>query len=174
MKDHSISNTPQKILIFGNSGSGKSTLARTFSQSNHTAHLDLDTLAWLPTQPPQRMPLSESEWAIKQFMNENDQWVIEGCYTDLLALAADEATEIIYLDLSIDDCIKNAKGRPWEPHKYASKQAQDDNLDMLISWICDYHTRNDVFSKKSHEAFFNNFHGKKTRLSTRPDTSEIC
>ncbi len=171
MKNHSISDISQKILIFGNSGSGKSTLARAFSQSNNTAHLDLDILAWLPTQPPQRMPLSESEWAIEQFMSENDQWVIEGCYTDLLELVIDDATEIIYLDLPVEQCIENAKQRPWEPHKYPSKQAQDDNLDMLINWIKNYNSRGDVFSKAAHDVFFNHYSGKKTRYTHRQDYS---
>lgn len=36
------------ILIVGNSGSGKSTLATRLERELGIAHLDLDTLAWLP------------------------------------------------------------------------------------------------------------------------------
>jgi len=157
------------ILIFGNSGSGKSTLAQSMSKSKNLAHLDLDNLAWLPTNPPQRMPLSESEWAITQFTNEQNGWVIEGCYIDLLELVLDDATEIIYLDLPVEQCVENAKQRPWEPHKYPSKQAQDDNLDMLINWIQDYGSRDDVFSKTAHDNFFDHYSGKKTRYTDKQD-----
>ena len=75
------------------------------------------------------------------------------------------ATNIIFLDLSISQCIINAKNRPWEPHKYSSKQAQDDNLDMLITWIKDYDTRVDTFSKHAHQKFYENFQGTKKHIT---------
>ena len=57
-----------KILIFGNSGSGKSTLARHLCKTQGLAHLDLDTLAWKPTSPPERKPIDESLEEIKAFI----------------------------------------------------------------------------------------------------------
>jgi len=152
----------RKILLFGNSGSGKSTLARKLCESDGLAHLDLDTVAWQPTNPPTRKPLDESKQAIEAFMADRDGWVIEGCYTDLLMLASDQSTEIIYMDLPIDLCVSNAKKRPWEPHKYASKEAQDTNLAMLINWIKDYCSRDDTFSKAAHAKFYTDYSGKKT------------
>jgi len=156
----------KKILIFGNSGSGKSTLAADISRSNVIAHLDLDSLAWLPTNSPERAPLSISSKEIHAFISKNNSWVIEGCYTDLLEIVCTNATEIIFLNLPIELCIKNAKNRPWEPHKYSSKEAQDDNLSMLIDWIEQYIKREDVFSYKSHIEFYNRFHGKKLMVTT--------
>lgn len=150
-----------KTLIFGNSGSGKSTLAQKLCAAKKSAHLDLDTLAWLPTSPPERAPLPQSLLTINRFIQANSSWVIEGCYTDLLELVATEATKIIFLDLSIADCIANAKKRPWEPHKYPSKQAQDANLLMLIEWIKQYKTRQDDFSYARHYAFFQQYSGNK-------------
>ena len=40
-----------KILVFGNSGSGKTTFAKVLVISQQLAHLELDTLAWLPVTP---------------------------------------------------------------------------------------------------------------------------
>ena len=122
----------RKLLIFGNSASGKSTLAKQLAKSENLAHLDLDLLAWQPTNPPTRTALSESTLAIEHFMQQHNSWVIEGCYSDLLAIAEAQSSEIIFMNLPIDDCIINAKNRPWEPHKYDSKSAQDANLTMLI------------------------------------------
>jgi adenylate kinase family enzyme len=150
-----------KVLIFGNSGSGKSTLAKKISTQNNVAHLDLDTIAWQDTLPPTRMPITESEWQINQFTDLNDNWVIEGCYSDLLKRVINKADEVIFLNLSVDDCILNAKNRPWEPHKYESKQAQDSNLAMLIHWIAQYPEREDHFSQKAHSKLFDVFVGKK-------------
>ncbi len=155
----------KKVLIFGNSGSGKSTLAAQLSCSDSLTHLDLDTLAWLPSNPPQRAPLVQSQEKIQAFTEQHNSWVIEGCYTDLLTFVSHEATEIIFMNLSIDQCIDNARRRPWEPHKYPSKEAQDSNLPMLVDWITDYMTRQDVFSYQSHLLFYKQFTGKKTMLT---------
>ncbi len=125
----------RKILIFGNSGSGKSSLAKELSLNASLAHLDLDTLAWRPASPPERAPLAESAKEIVSFAVSNKAWVIEGCYTDLLEIVGSMANELIFLNLSVEQCVNNARRRPWEPHKYESKAAQDNNLEMLIDWI---------------------------------------
>ena len=98
-----------KILIFGNSGSGKSTLAKHLCKTQGLAHLDLDTLAWKPTSPPERKPIDDSEEEIKTFISSNDKWVIEGCYTDLLKIVEQQSTEIIFMNLPIESCISNTK-----------------------------------------------------------------
>ena len=152
----------KKILIFGNSGSGKSTLANKIANTEGMAHLDLDGLAWLPVSPPVRAHVAESSEKIQSFLAENNSWVIEGCYTDLLDLISSEATEIKFLNLPVDLCIENAKQRPWEPHKYETSKAQDDNLEMLIGWISQYVERDDVFSLQSHMKLYESFVGKKT------------
>lgn len=161
----------KKVLIFGNSGSGKSTLARSLSNAENLTHLDLDSYAWLNTTPPQRAPLEDSFERIKQFLKANQSWVIEGCYTDLLELLSSNASEIIFLNLPIENCLKNAKSRPWEPHKYASKQKQDENLAMLLNWIAQYDQRDDVFSHAAHLTFYTDFAGKKTMINNKFEIS---
>ncbi|MGB5278150.1 MAG: shikimate kinase [Gammaproteobacteria bacterium] len=151
-----------KIMIFGNRGSGKSTLAKKLVKEEGVAHLDLDSLAWLPETLPQRAPLANSKNKIENFVNHNDDWAIEGCYTDLLEIVAPLADVAIFMNLSIAQCVENAKKRPWEPHKYGSKEAQDDNLETLIKWIEHYRERDDVFSNSSHLRIYEQFAGKKS------------
>ena len=158
----------RRVLIFGNSGSGKSTLAKSLSVSHGLTHFDLDAIAWLDTDPPQRTPILDSARQINQFMAAHDRWVIEGCYADLLEIANDNATDVIFLNLSVEDCIANARRRPWEPHKYPSKAAQDANLEMLIGWISRYPTREDTCSLQAHQALFDSFHGAKTMKTINP------
>ena len=150
-----------KILIFGNSGSGKSTLAKELANSENLAHLDLDSLAWLPIMPPERTPLEMAKRKIQEFTKSHSNWVIEGCYTDLLEIAISEASELIFMNLTVEQCIENAKNRPREPHKYTSKAAQDKNLEMLINWIEQYPERDDVFSHKAHMDLYQKFPDKK-------------
>lgn len=155
-----------RVLIVGNSGSGKSTLAAKICEAQGLAHLDLDTLAWQATSPPQRELLSVSATAIDAFVRSSDGWVIEGCYTDLLELAAAHSTELIFLNLPTELCVANAKKRPWEAHKYESKSAQDANLPMLIEWIKQYSQRDDTFSLAAHSRFYQQYSGKKTLYTT--------
>ncbi len=152
----------RRILVFGNSGSGKSTLAARLAGEVGLAHLDLDSLAWLPTDPPQRMPLAQSLRLMSDFTSAHESWVVEGCYTDLLGALAERASEILFLKLSIEQCQQNARNRPWEPHKYPSRAAQDENLEKLLDWISQYESRDDVFSLAAHHKFYEDFPGTKT------------
>jgi len=86
----------RKIIVFGNSGSGKSVLAKKLRPTG-LAHLDLDTIAWDANPKPVRKPIDKSANMLNQFMNKHPKWVIEGCYSDLLALAAKSANEAIFM-----------------------------------------------------------------------------
>lgn len=158
-----------RIVVMGNSGAGKSTLAGRLAIEHGLAHLDLDTLAWLPTHPPQRAPLAESAAKIEAFATAHTGWVIEGCYADLLRIAADRCTQLIFLNPGTEACIANCRARPWEPHKYPSREAQDANLAMLLEWVRAYETRDDEFSLRAHRALFDEFRGDKREWTTRPD-----
>ncbi|MEZ5570291.1 MAG: AAA family ATPase [Halioglobus sp.] len=155
----------KRILLFGNSGSGKSTLAKRLSREHQLAHLDLDTVAWQPSAPTERRSLEESWQDILSFVQGSPAWVIEGCYTDLLEKAAPLSNEMIFLNPPIAVCVANARSRPWEAHKYSSKAAQDNNLDMLIDWIKGYTTRTDHFSYASHLNLYNGYTGNKQMIT---------
>lgn len=155
----------RKIIVFGNSGSGKSTLARALREEG-LAHLDLDVLAWLPTNPPERRPIEHAYVDIQQFMKENAEWVIEGCYADLLELVEPFATEAIFMNLPVHLCQENARNRPWEPHKYGSQAAQDENLEMLLDWIAGYAERSGALSFSAHRAIYDSFSGKKSEITS--------
>lgn len=128
------------------------------------AHLDLDLLAWLPSTPPERRPLDQAQEDIQNFINESPEWVVEGCYADLLELVKPLATEVIFMNLPVHLCQQNARSRPWEPHKYESKEAQDSNLTMLLDWIAEYVDRDDTLSYSAHLALYDGFQGKKRQI----------
>lgn len=154
----------QRIVIFGNSGAGKTTLAQQLARSGELAHLDLDTLAWLPGTPPARRPLADSAREVAHFTSHNPAWVIEGCYADLLELVLPECSELIFLNPGVEVCVQNCRARPWEPHKYASKAEQDANLAMLLDWVRAYDTREDELSLRAHRRLFKSFNGPKREV----------
>lgn len=151
-----------RLVIFGNSGSGKSTLAQARAEANDCPHLDLDTVAWLEdVEPPSRRPIPASQSLIAPFLADNNHWVIEGCYADLLALVTPHATELIFLNPGVETCLANSRARPWEPHKYESPAAQQANLEMLLKWIAQYPQREDEFSLQAHQKLYADFPGPK-------------
>ena len=75
------------------------------------------------------------------------------------------------MNLSVAQCIENAKGREWEPHKYPSKQAQDANLHMLLEWIADYPYRSGFFSQQAHLKLYERFQGDKKMYLHNPSAS---
>ena len=152
----------KKIIIFGNSGSGKSTLAKKLVNQYGLAHLDLDVLAWQEEViPPARKPIQASEESINAFLSTHPQWVIEGGYSDLLGLLLKSINKMVFLNPGVDQCIENCSQRPWEPHKYASLEAQNANLPMLLDWVREYPNREDEFSLSSHQKLFAEFTGEK-------------
>lgn len=155
-----------RVVIVGNSGSGKSTLSKRLE----LPHLDLDTLAWDPG--PKRRAIEQSRRELEPFIAE-DTWVVEGCYADLAAIALERATHLLFLHPGTEACIANAKERPWEPHKYASKEAQDANLAMLIEWIRDYETRTDELSLHAHRQLYGSYSGNKRELKSRAEIADF-
>ena len=155
-----------RVLVFGNSGSGKTTLAAALRRDHGLAHLDLDTLAWQSSSPPVRRELAESASDIRAFTAQHAEWVVEGCYADLLALLLDDATELVFMNPGVQVCERNCRARPWEPHKYASAEAQDRNLAMLLEWVRSYPTRDDACSLASHRRLFDAYDGVKREVGT--------
>ena len=156
----------QRVVILGNSGSGKSTLAKDYTVKYGLAHLDLDILAWQDTNPPTRKPLNDSAAQIDQFLEENQNWVIEGCYADLLRLVIKQANEVIFLNPGVETCVSNCRKRPWEPHKYKSKEEQNSHLKVLLDWVKHYPNRHDEFSLTAHQKLFHEFVGKKREFKS--------
>tara|TARA_R110000764_G_scaffold118565_1_gene206113 strand:+ start:495 stop:1079 length:585 start_codon:yes stop_codon:yes gene_type:complete len=159
---------PMRIVIFGNSGSGKSTLAQRIGKEFNIGHLDLDTVAWLPTETPERAAIIDSMCSVNAFIDTQYNWVIEGCYGDLLENVLGQASLLIFTDLPVGACIENARNRPWEPHKYSSEEAQNANLSMLVDWISQYYIRTDTFSYAAHNTLFNAYQGAKKRIYKNP------
>lgn len=162
-----------KIIIIGNSSSGKSSLALKLVQEFNLAHLDLDTIAWEAKKTPIRRRLSASLQEIINFIHNYQNWVIEGCYGDLIEKTFPYTDLFIFLNIEIETCLKNAKKRSWEAHKYDNPEAQEANLSMLESWIKNYFTRNDQYSFNYHQQLFKSFIGEKIEYKTNENEDII-
>lgn len=157
-----------RVAILGNSGSGKSTLANWLAQSAHLALLDLDSVAWEPSQPAVARSSSLAEADISTFCTTHARWVLEGCYGNLIEAAFRFQPFLIFLNPGLESCTAHCLNRPWEPHKYRSKQEQDANLQFLLSWVAEYYTRDGPMSLAAHQAVFDKYPGRKVELQRVP------
>lgn len=161
-----------KILVFGNSGSGKSTYAQALAAQHGLAHLDLDTIVWEPGQiavPRDPAAITES---LSAFIAAHSQWVIEGCYGELVERASHACTELVFLNPGLEACQGNNRRRPWEPHKYVSMEQQDAMLANLQAWVAEYYTRDDAWSYSAHRRLFDAHQGAKVEYTTTPHVGE--
>ena len=157
-----------RIAIIGNSGSGKSTLASWLTHRTGAALLDLDTVAWLPGAIAVPRPAAEAENEVRAFCAARTAWVVEGCYANLVQASLQFTPRLLFLNPGEQQCLENCRARPWEAHKYASKEEQDRRLDFLLSWVSQYYTRNGEMSLSAHTACFNTYPGEREELRFLP------
>jgi adenylate kinase family enzyme len=151
-----------KVLVFGNSGSGKSTLAGRLSAQHGLVHLDLDSIVWEPGEVAVQRRADAIMKSLASFLSQHPRWVIEGCYAELVRAASRHCTELVFLNPGLERCLENNRRRPWEPHKYATKELQDSMLDSLQAWVVGYYERQDQLSYRAHRQLFDAFAGRKS------------
>ena len=98
-----------KITIIGHSGSGKSTLATQISERLHIPHLHLDRL-WFAIDG-HKLRISDVDGKEKaraimrkqvtEFLETHDAWVSDGWYGKTQLLIAEQADQIIFLDIPL-------------------------------------------------------------------------
>ena len=74
----------------------------------------------------------------------------------------------------VEGCVANCRSRPWEPHKYASKQVQDQHLEFLLAWVREYYSRAGDLSLAAHQALFDEYPGTKHKLTARSDAAALA
>lgn len=153
-----------RIILLGNAGTGKSTMARRLIGSRDIPCLSLDEIAW--EEAMVRKPLHESLEELQRFIDNHDQWVIEGCYSDLVEAALPFCTELRFLKPGVEVCVEHCRRRPWEPEKFSSREEQDAMLEQLIEWVREYEVRDDEYGLKRHCRIFDDFTGPKKEYKT--------
>jgi len=159
-----------RILVFGNSGSGKSTYAQALAARDHIPHLDLDTIVWEPDEIAVLRPSELIRASLEAFLLTHSDWVIEGCYGELVEAAALRATELVFLNPGLQACLGNNARRPWEPHKYPSVEQQNSMLANLQAWVTDYYQRTDQWSYAAHRRIFDEHKGSKVEYTSGTPT----
>lgn len=126
--------------------------------------LSLDQIAW--DKGPKRKPLETSLRLLNDFIQGNKEWIIEGCYSDLIEAALPYCTELRFLNPGTEVCVAHCHRRPWEPEKFSSPEDQAAMLAPLIQWVQEYETRGDEYGLKRHRQVFDHFPGPKREYTS--------
>lgn len=161
-----------RLVILGNSGSGKSSVARAVAARHGVTHLDLDSIVWEPGQIAVQRDMRDIHADLDAFLASHVAWVIEGCYAELAERALARCTRLLFLNPGVAECLRNNEERAWEPHKYASKDEQDQMLSNLRAWVADYWTRDDAWSYNAHRRVFDGYSGEKLEVDQARPTLE--
>ena len=166
--DRSSSVKLMRVAIVGNSGSGKTTLANLIIESQQASVLDLDTVAWERDKIAVARPTEVARVDVRAFCMSHKSWIVEGCYAGLIEVALEFNAHLLVLDPGLRQCVSNCLSRPWEPHKYSSKEEQDEKLSFLLKWIEEYYSRDGDMSLTVHKKLYEDYSGPKQWLSKLP------
>lgn len=163
-----------RIVVIGNSGSGKSTVSRELATLHAMPMLDLDTVAWEPGKIAVARDPAAAVRDVQSFCKASPSWIAEGCYAGLVRATFTYSPILLFLEPGVEACIANCRSRPWEPHKYESKQVQDQHLESLLAWVREYYSRAGELSLAAHQVLFDDYHGPKHKLTERVDPTKLA
>ena len=99
-----------KIAIIGYSGSGKSTLARQLGKFFNCPVLYLDKIQFEPNWEERDQETSKE--MVKNFLDKNSSWIIDGNYTSFYRdRRMEEADMIVFMNFSRTTCLFQAYKR---------------------------------------------------------------
>lgn len=135
-----------KIRIIGNTASGKTTLARVLSVKYQLEILHLDGIAFIPNS--NFIPVSDLQFksAVSEFLNNHQDWIIEGNYIDQLSGFDLQPELIIFLDITGSQAVDNYKQR-FKQYEGKSRPELpnliDTDMEPMLKSIANYHLRRD-------------------------------
>ena len=162
-----------KAAVIGYSGSGKSTLAKLISDKNKIPALFLDCVHWLPGWKERSN--EEKYEIVKEFMEQNDSWVIDGNYSKtLFHERMEEADEIIFMNFNRFSCLYRAIKRYLKyrgKSRFSMTEGCAEKIDWeFIRWIMhDGRTHN---QKERYANVIRTYHGKVTVIRNQKELSE--
>lgn len=156
-----------RVLITGNGGSGKTWLGERLAQRLAVPLVRLDDLNW----DGQYGGKERDKRAVFDEVVERaaeGAWVMEGVYGWLLPAALPRATEFIFLDLPVDECLDNVRRR--------GNQGGGDETAFaaLLAWVAEYPTRSNSNSRLTHQRLWDGFGGARQILRSREEVDQYA
>ncbi len=163
---------PQRIVILGNSGSGKSYLALQLSSKLGYEIFYFDIYFWEPGGFNKKRPAEVVHSEIKQH-SLKEEWIMEGVFGDLAATALQNATTLIFLNKSWDECRAALLERGSESSKQLDLVSAENSFQELLIWAEAYTRRENSRSLKGHSKLYADFRGAKFEFQDRQSVADF-
>lgn len=174
---NSLKDQLQRIVIIGNSGSGKSHLARQLSSQLRFEIIHFDEHFWEPGGFNKKRPPEVVHAEIKQ-LSLKEKWIMEGVFGDLAATALENATALIFLDKTWEECKSALLERGSESSKQQDPVLAEKSFQELLTWAEAYTQRENSRSLKGHTKLYTEFKETKFLFKDRQNVAnfiaEIC
>ncbi len=156
-----------KIAILGFSGCGKSTLARILGEKYRCPVLHLDSVQFSSNWVEREQNVKKAE--VKDFLDSNDKWVIDGNYSNLeQERRLKEADKIIILELNRFVCLFRILKR-WKMYYGTTRPDMAEGCNEKVDWEFVRWVLHDGRTKKkktSHANIAASYPHKVTRIKT--------
>lgn len=131
-----------KIIIIGCPGSGKSYLSRQLHKILNIPVYHLDKIYWL--RDWNHLEHDEFVKKIKDIIDNNDKYIIDGNYINSLKMRMDSADTIIYLDMDTTYCLENVHKRSGTLREDFPEYLIDDEVvdQEFIDYIINFNQNN--------------------------------
>jgi adenylate kinase family enzyme len=157
----------RRVLITGNGGSGKTWLGKQIASRLSLPLTSLDDVYWTDAYGGIARP-KEDVFREVEALAGKDAWVIEGVYGWLLPAALPHATEFVFIDLPVADCLANVRSR-------GKQRAESDaSFQSMFDWVAEYPNRTNLNSRLAHRRLWDEFAGKKEILTSRSDVDRYA
>lgn len=121
-----------RMMVVGvSAGVGKSTFSAQLGNILHMNVCHLDQLFWKPGW--EESSVEEFAAAQRRFMDKNNQWIIEGNYSNTYDIRVCEADTIIYLELPLIICFYRVLKR-WLTFKGKTRPDMAESCPEKIDW----------------------------------------
>jgi len=156
----------ERIFVIGNSGSGKTWLANRLVGELCLPAVHLDDLHWLPKFAGERSREERSR-LVTEAAN-NSEWIMEGIYGLILQQVLPRVTTLIWLDISVDECISNLQ------HRGQTVGGSDEQFQELLEYTRGYPIRqNHLNSFEGHQRLFDAHTREKIKIVSRSDAASF-
>jgi adenylate kinase family enzyme len=153
----------KRTLIIGNSGSGKTYFVKKLEKLLDTQVIHFDEYFWEPGGFNKKRPTDIVLQEIKT-LSENEKWIMEGVFGNLAELVIPNATALIFLDKTWDEC---------EAALLKRGPVTENTFKELFVWAKEYWNRDNSCSHSRHLLFFSHFKGKKIQLLNRLESEQF-
>ena len=128
----------KRILIIGCPGSGKSYFAKRLGEITNLPVVHMDNIYW--TKDKKSISREELIAKLQPYL-EGDEWIIDGNYHHTLEFRLKYATDVFFLDMPREECIKGMLERINQERDDIPWVETREDAEELIAWTENYEKR---------------------------------